>query len=128
MPGYLKSNIFLADINNEHQVKNKEYATNLASLDKFIMVMFNDDRVVSPKESAWFGFYDKGVNGKVGIVNLRDQLMYIEDWIGLRGLDEQGKLEFLETPGDHVRCSLYYDYTYCFRCAYLWIILEMKYS
>ena len=29
--------------------------------------------------------------------------LYIEDWIGLRTLDESGKLEFLTSPGGHLQ-------------------------
>lgn len=34
-----------------------------------------------------------------------------EDWIGLRKLDEQGKLEFQEVPGGHMHFSL--DWCVC---------------
>ena len=29
--------------------------------------------------------------------------LYIEDWIGLKTLDETGKLDFLVSPGNHLK-------------------------
>ena len=60
--------------------------------------------MVIPKESAHFGFWDNA-NPDV-IVNLKDSEMYTEDWIGLRSLDEAGKLKLLEVEGDHLQFDL----------------------
>ena len=35
-------------------------------------------------------------------LELRDQPIYQDDWIGLRKLDEQGSLHFLVAEGEHV--------------------------
>ena len=32
----------------------------------------------------------------------RESPIYLEDWIGLRALDEAGKLVFLDTDGNHL--------------------------
>ena len=35
-------------------------------------------------------------------VDLQSTTLYKEDWLGLKSLDEQGKLVFLEQEGDHM--------------------------
>lgn len=49
---YLEKSRYLADVNNERAEKNKTYSENLGSIEKFIMVMFDQDVTVVPKESA----------------------------------------------------------------------------
>lgn len=34
---------------------------------------------------------------------LHNQTLYQDDWLGLKTLDDQGRLEFLVCPGEHVR-------------------------
>ncbi|GJC78391.1 palmitoyl-protein thioesterase 1 [Colletotrichum liriopes] len=97
---YLESSNFLADINNERELKNVRYKKNLASLTNFVMVMFEDDTTVIPKETAWF----EEVNGTESLP-LRARAIYKEDWIGLRELDRKGGLRFRQIPGDHMELS-----------------------
>lgn len=49
---YMAINDFLADINNEKETKNPRYKENLSSLHKFVMYMFEEDKMVVPKESS----------------------------------------------------------------------------
>ena len=57
------------------------------------------DQTVVPKESSLFGVFHASTQS---VVPLRDQAMYKEDWIGLRSLDEQGKLMMDELEGGHM--------------------------
>lgn len=99
MDAYLENSNFLADINNERAVK-EEYKTRLATLNAFVMYMFEDDTVVVPKETAHFA----EVNATDGTVTpLAERAIYQEDWLGLRVLDEAKKLFFRTTPGQHMR-------------------------
>lgn len=98
---YVNKSLFLADVNNERAYKNETYKENLQKLRNFVMVMFENDTVVDPKESAWFGYYLPG-NDK-HVVPLQAQQIYKEDWLGLREMDEAGKLKFLSTEGDHLQ-------------------------
>ncbi|KAL0930440.1 palmitoyl protein thioesterase [Colletotrichum truncatum] len=97
---YLESSNFLADINNERELKNVNYKKNLASLANFVMVMFEEDTTVIPKETAWF----EEVNGTESLP-LRARQIYKEDWIGLRELDRKGALRFRQIPGDHMELT-----------------------
>jgi palmitoyl-protein thioesterase len=117
---YLDSCIFLPDINNEGNEKNELYKENMLSLDRFIMIKFSDDDMVVPGESAWFGFYDQDLQ----VVPLEEQPIYREDWIGLKQLDEEGKLLFLEVPGKHVRPFI--ELSLNLRCKFHCSTLSMK--
>ncbi|KAK4099269.1 alpha/beta-hydrolase [Parathielavia hyrcaniae] len=97
---YLEHSNFLADINNEREVKNWTYRKNMERLDNFVMYMFEDDTTVIPKETAWF----EEVNGTES-TPLRARRLYTEDWIGLRALDRKGRLKFRTAPGDHMQLS-----------------------
>ncbi|KAG0153565.1 hypothetical protein PDIDSM_2219 [Penicillium digitatum] len=99
---YLEHSNFLADINNERAVKNETYKKNLVSLNRFAMFMFEEDTVAIPKQSALFS----EVNATSGEVTaLRERPIYKEDWLGLKQLDEQGKLDFKTAPGQHMQLS-----------------------
>ena len=98
---------FLADINHERTMgdnskKKKMDKSNLASLNRLVMYMFEDDEAVIPKESAWFA----EVNSSTGQVTpLSERPIYTEDWIGLKGLGEAGRLVFRTAPGAHMQLS-----------------------
>lgn len=100
LDSYLESSHWLADINNERSVKNATYAKNLASLEKLVMVLFEGDETVIPKESGWFA----EVNATSDEVTaLRNRTIYKEDWIGLKSLDEKGGLVFEKMKGGHMQ-------------------------
>jgi palmitoyl-protein thioesterase len=67
-------------------------------LEKFVMVKFEKDAMIVPKETAWFGFY----NSDGDIVPLEEQDCYKQDCIGLKTLNDQKKLHFETFAGDHV--------------------------
>ena len=98
---YLENSNFLADVNNERADKNKAYAKNLAGLVRFVMYMFGEDTTMIPKETAWF----EEVNGTVN-TPLRGRKMYSEDWLGLKELDRNGGLKFIQIPGDHMQIGV----------------------
>ncbi|KAF8653587.1 hypothetical protein AX16_003865 [Volvariella volvacea WC 439] len=122
METYLESNYFLTSINNEiAEERNQTYAKNLASLNTLVLVIFTEDRTVVPKESAWFGSEnpdeEDGANpadmqqvitsnsGAGNIIPMRQQPLYLEDWIGLRELDERGGIVFDSCNGVHMQIS-----------------------
>ena len=43
--------------------------------------MFEDDTMIIPKETAWFGFYD--VDGET-LVKMEDSDFYKQDYIGMK--------------------------------------------
>lgn len=102
-------------------MRNQTYARNLASLNKLVLAIFTEDKTVVPKESAWFGSEEiSSDSGSVSyrpsdqqplstlektIIPMRLQPLYIEDWIGLRELDERGDVLFASCNGEHMQMS-----------------------
>lgn len=97
---YLNHSNFLADVNNERQEKNETYKENLAALTNFVMVVFEDDETVIPKESGWFAEVDKDSKN---VTKLQERAIYKEDWIGLKELDKKGGLVFETVKGGHMQ-------------------------
>jgi palmitoyl-protein thioesterase len=123
--GYLEKNRFLPYLNNEKQF-NSTYKENMKSLNKFIMIRFAQDVMIKPAYTAvsgksslaqrkkkkkrwdiqtkneadlqWFWVDDKDHN----LIPLNERELYKKDWLGLKYLDEQNRLEFLVCPGQHV--------------------------
>ncbi len=100
LPAYLEGSQFLADINNERPARNHDYKKNLASLKKFVMFLFEDDTMVHPRESSWFGEVSAETQESVP---LRKRQIYKEDWLGLRELDDKGALVFRSITADHMQ-------------------------
>lgn len=100
LDAYLKHNPFLPDVNNEKAV-NPDYKARLAAVDNLVLIRFSEDATVVPRDSAWFSQF----NG-TAVVPLVSQPLYTEDWLGLRALDEAGKLHFDEAPGQHMHFTL----------------------
>eukprot|EP01124_Arcella_intermedia_P031595 TRINITY_DN7179_c0_g1_i1.p1 TRINITY_DN7179_c0_g1~~TRINITY_DN7179_c0_g1_i1.p1 ORF type:complete len:297 (-),score=46.37 TRINITY_DN7179_c0_g1_i1:63-866(-) len=100
---YLQYNQFLPDINNDVSL-NALYKENLLKLKNLVLIQFEDDTVVVPKESSWFGFYAD--DSESVLVPMNQTRLYLEDRIGLRTLDATGRLKFDATPGEHMQFKL----------------------
>ncbi|XP_045463585.1 palmitoyl-protein thioesterase 1 [Harmonia axyridis] len=96
---YKKYSTFLSDINNELTV-NQTYKDNLLKLQNFVMVKFLNDSIVQPVDTEWFGFYKPGQ--AIEVLDLKSSDIYKEDRLGLKQLDDQGKLAFLSIEGNHL--------------------------
>ena len=99
---YLENSNFLADINNERESKNGTYKENLKKLKKFVMYVFDEDTTVVPKESGWFSEFN--LTSKKETL-LENRPMYKEDWLGLKYLNEKGRLEFKNATGGHMKLT-----------------------
>ncbi|KAG6332607.1 hypothetical protein ID866_6485 [Astraeus odoratus] len=146
---YMTANTFLADINNEvllPPARNATYAHRLASLQNLVLVLFEQDKTVVPKESAWFGseappgqdlefssspsfeshnppqrgYQLSSPPSSLGshhnqrpfspvtaatVVPMRLQPLYIDDYIGLRSLDEREAVTLATCPGEHMQLT-----------------------
>ena len=117
---YLVANKFLTDINNEiPPSRNETYARNLASLKNLVLVLFTEDKTVIPKESSWFGaepviednahFWQipfgifRRAHSSGEAIPMRLQPIYLEDWIGLKELDERNGIIFETCKGEHMQ-------------------------
>jgi len=100
---YVEKSHFLAEINNEKPEKNESYAINLSQLENLVLVKHTLDTMVEPRESEHFEFYMPGQSDV--ILPLRESPIYVEDRIGLKTLDESGRLHLLDVEGDHLQFS-----------------------
>lgn len=97
---YKHYNLFLADINNELKI-NETYKSNIKNLMSIVLVKFDNDTMVQPIESEWFGFYKPGQNKE--IESLQESSLYQEDRLGLQEMDMLGKIHFLSVEGNHLQ-------------------------
>ncbi|ORX36909.1 palmitoyl-protein thioesterase [Kockovaella imperatae] len=102
---FLSTNTFLRNLNGEGRLVDGsgqvgQGGQGLSHLENFIPVMFDADRTVSPAQSAHFWTYD--FDDKTLLVPIEKQKLYTQDWIGLKSLDEAGKLHLEHCPGEHM--------------------------
>ncbi|CAL1375914.1 unnamed protein product [Linum trigynum] len=101
---YLEKCQFLPKLNNEiPDRRNSTFKERFSSLEKLVLIMFDDDKVVIPRETSWFGYYPDGEFEPV--LPPQETKLYIEDWIGLRKLDEAGRVHFVNVSGGHLGIS-----------------------
>jgi palmitoyl-protein thioesterase len=98
---YLSYSSFLADLNNERSEKNQTYKERFSNLEKVVLIKFSEDTMIIPKETAWFQFYDS--NHEVQDIEETD--FYKQDFIGLRKLTEENKINLNTIEGNHLQFS-----------------------
>ncbi|XP_074303951.1 uncharacterized protein LOC141638437 isoform X2 [Silene latifolia] len=104
MDGYLDKCRFLPKLNNEIPgERNSTYKKRFSSLENLVLIMFEHDTVLVPKETSWFGYYPDGAFSPLLLPN--ETKLYIEDWIGLKTLDDAGRLKFVSVAGNHLGIS-----------------------
>ena len=96
---YLSKSRYLAELNNDGPTKKQKYIENMKSLNFYMASAGSDDHVVQPRESAWHTYWKWGT--RKNVQNWRETESYKGDWLGLRTLDEQGKLTFNMYEGKH---------------------------
>ncbi|KAF2542719.1 hypothetical protein F2Q68_00030392 [Brassica cretica] len=104
MSKYLEHSKYLPKLNNERPTeRNSIYKERFTSLHNLVLVMFQGDKVVMPKESCWFGYYPDGAT--TPLLPPQQTKLYTEDWIGLKTLDAAGKVKFVSVPGEHLQMA-----------------------
>lgn len=58
------------------------------------MVKFIRDQIITPLDTAWFGFFQPGSDEIV--LSLENSEIYSNDRLGLRQMNKDGKLVFIE--------------------------------
>lgn len=101
---YLEHSKYLPKLNNERpNERNSTFKDRFTSLQNLVLIMFQDDQVLSPKETSWFGFYPDGAS--TTLLPPNETKLYTEDWIGLKTLDAAGKVQFISVPGGHIEIT-----------------------
>ncbi|XP_065030481.1 protein transport protein SEC23 F-like [Musa acuminata AAA Group] len=104
IPEYLEGCRFLPKLNNElPSERNSTYKERFSSLENLILIMFEHDTVLIPPETSWFGYYPDGAFNP--ILPPQQTTLYTEDWIGLKTLDDAGRVKFISVKGNHLRIS-----------------------
>ncbi|KVH95530.1 Palmitoyl protein thioesterase [Cynara cardunculus var. scolymus] len=104
MDAYLQHCRFLPKLNNEiPEERNSTYKERFSSLENLVLIMFEQDTVLIPKETAWFGYFPDGKFSPV--LTPQQTKLYIEDWIGLKTLDDAGRVKFINVSGNHLGIS-----------------------
>ena len=96
---YLKESVYLPYLNNERTEKNSTYYEKMIALDAMMLVMFELDTVLYPRETAWFGYYDAQGN----LLSMEETELYQQDYIGLQELNEANKITFVPIDGNHLQ-------------------------
>lgn len=99
---YLENSNFLADINNERDEKNLTYKENMQSIDKLVLVKFEKDETLVPKETSWFQEVNR-TSGSVTPLEYRE--MYYKDWIGMKRLVDNKLIDYITVNGQHMEIS-----------------------
>ena len=102
--GYYRTAAHIEDFNNSNSSlyklnypneKEKEKFKNLTSL---VLIGFEDDKMISPKETAEFGVFDK----KFNVLKMNETDEYKSDSFGLKTLNEEGKIKIFYLKGGHL--------------------------
>jgi palmitoyl-protein thioesterase len=99
VPLYAKKSAFLADVNNEKATKNDTYKANLLKLNQAVLMFSDTDDVIRPTQSGWFEFFAEGQEKT--ITPLRSSEFYLQDFIGIKALDDSQRLFLFETDCLH---------------------------
>ena len=98
---FLADKIYLAQLNNLVDAV-PAYKDRLSSLSALALFRFTNDTIVTPGQSAHFAYTAAGS----GIIPLAEQRLYTEDFLGLRTLNETGRLLMGDIQGAHMQFSL----------------------
>lgn len=100
---YSEDSVFLPYVNNEAGSEDDKalVKSKFTSLNNILLVMFDQDTMIHPKETAWFQQMD--VEGNV--MELDDTDFYNQDFIGLKEMVDAGKVTFDKIDGDHLQFS-----------------------
>jgi len=116
IPLYLEVNNFLATLNNENGTINSTYKANFLKLKNWVMVGGPDDGVITPWQSAQFGFFDKNLT----VVLMEKQWVYTNDSFGLQTMDRRRGLHKCTLPGvEHT--TWYSNVTVFGKCIEPWL-------
>ncbi|WBW71703.1 palmitoyl protein thioesterase/ dolichol pyrophosphate phosphatase fusion protein Pdf1 [Schizosaccharomyces osmophilus] len=100
---YLENSQFLARINNEIDHEDMSlYKEKMEQLEKFVLITFATDSIISPVESCGFGWKDEESGAPIP---MKEHFGYVNNILGLKTLDQQDKITSLYYPGFHLQLT-----------------------
>lgn len=95
---YRKYSVFLPYINNEIESCNSTlFRNSLIKLEKIVLIGGPNDMIITPWQSSHFGYFDKDND----VIPFHQRGIYINDTIGLKTLEQSGRLKILTIPHVH---------------------------
>lgn len=95
---FFKYSNFLPYVNNEIESSNSTgFRNGILKLNKMVLVGGPQDEVITPWQSSHFGFFDQNEE----VVPVFDRPIYLNDSIGLKSLNESGRLQFVTVNNVH---------------------------
>lgn len=99
LTNYLSKCSYLPILNNEIETDESiEQLEQISKLENFVMIWSPYDTVLSPAESGKFSFYDE----ELKVIRVEDTELYKKDLLGLKYLNENGRLKTYQTNCSHV--------------------------
>ncbi|XP_075213454.1 palmitoyl-protein thioesterase 2 isoform X2 [Lycorma delicatula] len=93
---YLKYSNFLPFVNNDETCPDTMYfKLGITNLKKLVLIGGPSDGVISPWQSSHFGYYDDDEN----VLELKDQISFQNDVLGLKTLNDSNRLEIISVDG-----------------------------
>lgn len=99
---YLEKCRFLPNLNNEKTI-NQQYKDRMVNLEMLVAIKYLQDKTVVPKESEHFGYFADET--ETSFIKMEDTEGYKKDAIGLKTLNEAGKLIFHEADSAHEKLT-----------------------
>ena len=94
-----RNKTFLALINNENDSQPIKYLSD--KLRKLVLISFEVETVVLPAITSSFGYWDRTISK---LIPYNETDFYVNDWFGLRTLDERKALIFTTVPNAKHLC------------------------
>jgi palmitoyl-protein thioesterase len=94
---YLDQSTWLAEANNEVNYSEARRQSML-DLNGALFIKWDAETTISPAESSWWGGYDKNFN----VIDRFHDDVYLEDLVGIKTLEEEGRALFISIPGKHM--------------------------
>ena len=90
-------------------------------LDKMVLFASPNDGIITPWQSAWFGAYAE--NSDIEVVSMEERDIYKLDLIGLKEMNEQGRILKIESGRNHLQYLT--DSAYFKESILPWLLIEM---
>jgi palmitoyl-protein thioesterase len=99
---FMEYSVFLPYLNNIKNITDHAKES-IEALNGALLVMFSNDTVIYPKETAWFHELQADYHT---ILPMEETTLYKENTLGLKTLKESGRLTTLEWPGEHLQFTM----------------------
>ena len=112
---YIKSDTYIKVLNNEAEIIEK-FRKRIKDLDLFVNFAFHKETYLYPAESVHWGYFQ--MKEPYNLLDYKDTIIYKEDRIGIKHLDEKKKLKFEFLNGFHQNITKLFGYSCSMKLFY----------